>query len=226
MRAAPSRGVQSRALQWLIVATAWVHGQACGGNGERTHDGGAGMATAAGSPAAGSPAAGAGGRNDSAMGGSSGAADPASTSGRSGASFGGVPACNFQTPQCPTPQAPCDALGTTQACFYWLTCHSAPGEMTCCDSGWEPGAQCPGNAGGAAGAGGAAASDPCGGCDTLAAKVCVQQLGGPGPSRFTCATQAPCGAADACACIDGQGTCAMPATGGTGGFCVCDNGLE
>lgn len=79
-----------------------------------------------------------------------------------------------------------------------------------------------GNVAGAPGAGGAA-SDPCGGCD-VPQQVCVYQVGGPGPSHFTCATQLPCGAAGACACIQGQGTCDMNLA--ADGYCHCDNGLD
>jgi hypothetical protein len=55
-------------------------------------------------------------------------------------------------------------------------------------------------------------------------QICIYQVGGPGPSRFTCATQLPCGAAGACACIQGQGTCDMNLA--ADGYCHCDNGLD
>lgn len=82
--------------------------------------------------------------------------------------------------------------------------------------------------GGAAGAGGAPSSDRCGGCkyDGVTPQICIFQAGGPGAGRFVCATQNPCGAAGACACIVGQGTCNSTLEGGSPGYCVCDNGLD
>jgi len=88
--------------------------------------------------------------------------------------------------------------------------------------------------GGTAGAAGTAGSagvagaprDECGDC-TPPQQICVYQVGGPGPARFLCAEQNPCGAAGACACIVGQGPCTfIPDDGGTTGICQCDNGLE
>jgi len=81
---------------------------------------------------------------------------------------------------------------------------------------------------GAAGAGGAPFSDQCGGCDysVQPTELCIYQAGGPGPSRFVCATRTPCKAAGACACIVDQGTCSFMSEGGGPGYCVCDNGLE
>jgi len=82
--------------------------------------------------------------------------------------------------------------------------------------------------GGTAGAGGAALVDQCGGCNYSgpAPQICIYQAGGPGAGRFVCATQNPCGAAGACACIVGQGTCNFMLEGGSPGYCVCDNGLD
>jgi hypothetical protein len=79
-----------------------------------------------------------------------------------------------------------------------------------------------GNAG-AAGTGGGAAED-CGGC--ASGEICVFQLGGPGTSHFVCATQNPCGALGACACIVGQGTCQPNLMGDPPRYCSCDNGLD
>jgi len=79
------------------------------------------------------------------------------------------------------------------------------------------------NTAGEAGAGGGAAED-CGGCS--AGKICVYQVGGPGPSHFVCAMQNPCGAAAACACIVGQGTCQPNLMGDPPRYCSCDNGLD
>ncbi len=77
---------------------------------------------------------------------------------------------------------------------------------------------------GAPGAGGAGA-DPCGGCNAPL-EICVYQVGGPGPSHYTCATQNPCGAAGACACIVDQGPCENMLMGDPPNYCVCDNGLD
>ncbi|HYQ46203.1 MAG TPA: hypothetical protein VER11_29740 [Polyangiaceae bacterium] len=80
-----------------------------------------------------------------------------------------------------------------------------------------------GNVAGRSGAGGAGAGN-CGGCS--AGEVCVFQNGGPGPSHFVCATQNPCGAAAACSCIVGQGTCQPNLAGDPPSYCMCDNGLN
>lgn len=79
------------------------------------------------------------------------------------------------------------------------------------------------NTAGESGASGAPADD-CGGCSPE--KICVFQVGGPGPSHFVCATQNPCGAAGACACIVGQGTCQPNLMGDPPRYCSCDSGLE
>jgi hypothetical protein len=100
-------------------------------------------------------------------------------------------------------------------------------EVRDCPPGGEGGAGGQGgqgHAGEASGAGGAP-SDPCGGCD-VSEQVCVYQAGGPGPSRFTCATQLPCGAPGACACIVDQGMCQTMLMGDPPDHCVCDNGLD
>jgi hypothetical protein len=82
--------------------------------------------------------------------------------------------------------------------------------------------------GGSAGAGGASFTDRCGGCNYTGPtpQICIYQAGGPGAGRFVCATQNPCGAAGACVCIVGQGTCNSMLQGGSPGYCVCDNGLD
>lgn len=81
------------------------------------------------------------------------------------------------------------------------------------------------NSGGSPSNGGAGGTHPdeCGGCSDQD-QICIYQVGGPGPSHFTCATQLPCGAPGACACIQGQGTCDMNLA--ADGYCHCDNGLE
>jgi hypothetical protein len=100
-------------------------------------------------------------------------------------------------------------------------------EVLDCPLGGEGGAKSEGGSGNGAGApaAGGAASDPCGGCD-VPDQICVYQLGGPGPSHFTCAHQNPCGAAGACVCIVGQGMCQAKLMGDPPSYCTCDNGLE
>jgi len=80
----------------------------------------------------------------------------------------------------------------------------------------------------AAGAGGAPLTDRCGGCESngQTRQLCIYQAGGPGAGRFVCATQNPCRAAGACACIVDQGTCNFMPEGGGPGYCACDNGLD
>jgi hypothetical protein len=58
--------------------------------------------------------------------------------------------------------------------------------------------------------------------------MCIYQVGGPGPSRYLCAEQQPCGSAEICGCIVGQGPCmfVLDSDAGTTGTCHCDNGLE
>jgi hypothetical protein len=73
------------------------------------------------------------------------------------------------------------------------------------------------------GGAGGARPDECSGCFDHD-QICIYQVGGPGPSHFTCATQLPCGAAGACACIQSQGTCDMNLA--ADGYCHCDNGLD
>ena len=98
-------------------------------------------------------------------------------------------------------------------------------------SGGQSGAGTSGAAGtssaaGAAGSGGTV-NDECGGC-APPYQICIFQGGGPGPARYLCAEQQPCGSALACACILGQGPCMWVADedGGVTGTCHCDNGLE
>ena len=81
------------------------------------------------------------------------------------------------------------------------------------------------SSGGSPNSGGAGGARPeaCSGCFDQG-QICIYQVGGPGPSHFACATQLPCGAAGACACIQGQGTCDMNL--GADGYCHCDNGLD
>jgi hypothetical protein len=65
-------------------------------------------------------------------------------------------------------------------------------------------------------------TSPCGGCTS--GEICIWQVGGPGPSHYACATQLPCGAAGACACIVDQGTCDPMYS--DAGICNCDNGMD
>jgi hypothetical protein len=86
---------------------------------------------------------------------------------------------------------------------------------------------CPTGSGGAAATGGSSgvAGDPCSGCGT--GQLCIWQQGGPGPSHYTCATNAACTLSGPCSCILGQGTCTVVPTGsGIGVICQCDNGLD
>jgi hypothetical protein len=106
-------------------------------------------------------------------------------------------------------------------------------EVRECPADGEGGAPAAGGAsatGGAASAGSAGAllSDRCGGCNYKGPtpEICLFQAGGPGPGRFVCATQNPCGAEGACVCIVGQGTCKNTLQGGSPGYCVCDNGMD
>jgi hypothetical protein len=130
--------------------------------------------------------------------------------------------------------------GPTGRCLR-LDTGSCGWEVRDCPSGGEGGAAASGGAGpaggaatagagdgGAAGAGGASSTGRCGGCNDTgpAPQICIYQSGGPGAGRFVCATQNPCGAAGACACIVGQGTCDSVLAGGSPGYCVCDNGLD
>lgn len=174
--------------------------------------GGGGMSTVAGQASTGG--------ETSASGETSAPVGQAGSVGQAGTTTGGAPACVFDSPQCPVTGAPCESLGQVQNCFFWQTCHSAPGQVICCRSGWEPGSTCPNEGAGGDGA------DACGGCDAQAREVCIYQVGGPGPGHFRCAVQQPCKAASLCACIVGQGTCQPAAAGDPAGYCVCDNGLE
>jgi hypothetical protein len=99
-------------------------------------------------------------------------------------------------------------------------------EINNCPMAGTGGAPAQGGQGNVAGesAAGGAASENCGGCSP--GMICVFQVGGPGPSHFVCATQNPCGAAAACACIVGQGTCQPNLMGDPPSYCSCDNGLE
>lgn len=99
-------------------------------------------------------------------------------------------------------------------------------EINDCPMPGEGGASGQGGQGNAAGesAAGGPASEDCGGCSS--GKICVFQIGGPGPGHFVCAMQNPCGAAAACACIVGQGTCQPNLMGDPPRYCSCDNGLE
>jgi hypothetical protein len=110
-------------------------------------------------------------------------------------------------------------------------CLARPGgtcgwEINNCPMAGEGGASSQGGQGNSAGDGalGGAAADDCGGCSPD--KICVYQVGGPGPSHFICATQNPCGNPAACACIVGQGTCEPNLMGDPPRYCSCDNGLE
>lgn len=231
---APTRATQSssstrtpraRAILGSVCAFALTLAWGCGASHSDSSGAQAGAA-AAGTPAQTSGGGGAAAGGNTSAGGSANAAGTLSSGGTGSAGMGGIgiggaPACTFATPQCPNTHAACAEPGVVQDCFFWQTCHSTPGQMVCCDSGWEAGRQCPGGAGGAGGA----STDACGGCDQSNLEICVYQLGGPGVSHYACAKQNPCGAAGACACIVAQGTCTYQASG-TPASCICDNGLD
>jgi hypothetical protein len=80
--------------------------------------------------------------------------------------------------------------------------------------------------GNASGAGGAPDASECSGCEPTATRICVHQLGGPGPGGFSCATLTLCDALTACGCVQGQGTCQPNLMGEPPSYCVCDNGLD
>jgi hypothetical protein len=131
-------------------------------------------------------------------------------------------------PQLGLPNGICEdgtASGPTGRCVK--TGDECGWEIHHCPPGGEGGAGSQGGQGNVAGAPGAggAGSDPCGGCD-VPRQICVLQAGGPGPSRFTCANQNPCGAPGACACIVEQGPCESMLMGDPPNYCVCDNGLD
>jgi hypothetical protein len=192
----------------------------CGGNGET------GNGSAAGAPSAGTGggSAGKGGIQGGSVSNGAGAANAAGESSTLECSPG---ECG---PQLGLPNWICEdgtTAGPTGRCVK--TGDVCGWEVRDCPPGGEGGASSQGGQGnfagapeaGAAGAG----SDPCGGCDTPQ-QICVYQVGGPGPSRFTCATQNPCGAAGACACIVDQGPCETMPGGAAPNYCVCDNGLD
>lgn len=219
----PSKGAAApRALPGFACAIVLTLAWGCGA----THSDSSGAQ--AGSSTGGTPVQTSGG-GGAAAGGTTHTGGAAGTPSQGGSGFGGIagvsgagaPACTFGTPQCPNTHAACAEPGAVLDCFFWQTCHSAPGQMVCCESGWEEGRQCPGGAGGAGGAG----TDACGGCDTSKLEICVYQLGGPGVSHYACAKQNPCRAAGVCACIVDQGNCTYQASG-TPAACVCDNGLD
>lgn len=216
---------------WPLLAGTLALGWGCGGASKS--DAGAGVAgssaqagrggdsAASGTSAssvAGSNAGGGGSGGSSSAGGTTTSAGGATASG--GVSMAGAP-CTFLKPECPAPQTPCNALGAVQDCFHMQVCQSTPGQVVCCDSGWQKGTECPG-AGGAAGQGGAG-PDGCGDCRQSNQQICVYQVGGPGGGHHVCAKQIPCGAAGLCACIVDQGTCSV---GAGVAPCICDNGLD
>jgi hypothetical protein len=87
------------------------------------------------------------------------------------------------------------------------------------------GASSNGGSGGASSNGGSGGARPAECSDCFGqGQICIFQGGGPGPAHFACATQLPCGAGTACACIQGQGTCQPNLA--ADGYCHCDNGLE
>jgi len=235
-----------RAWIWFVPTLALTLGAfaagACGGTTDGANAGGAGPSTGGAAASAGGAGASAGGAGANIGGagantGTAGSNNGGSNTGNGGASNAGnsgsgecdKAACG---PQLGLPNWICEdgsIGGPTGRCIR----HP---EGSC---GWEIN-NCPragvggatgqggqggqGNAGGAAPSGGAA-STVCSGCSS--GQICVFQNGGPGPGHFVCATQNPCGALGACACIVDQGTC-QPNLGGEPAqpYCICDNGLE
>jgi hypothetical protein len=209
----------------LLVAMTFA---ACGGSSKGDEAAGAGApSTAAGTAGAGA------GKGGGQSGGASngGASNGGATTGGGGSSSAGqasaecsIDACG---PQLGLPNWTCDdgsMGGPTGRC---LEMGEACGwEIRECPATGEGGASGQGGQGSLAGAAaGGADSGPCGGC--AAEQVCVYQEGGPGPSRFTCASQNPCGAPGACACIVGQGACEPTLMGEPPNtYCTCDSGLD
>lgn len=164
--------------------------------------------------------------------------------GTAGASHGGTATTNGGASAGESSQSECDKAdcGPQLGLPNWTCadgsvggptgrCLKRPGgtcgwEINNCPMAGEGGAANQGGQGNAAGesAAGGGAPDDCGGCSP--GKICVYQVGGPGPSHFVCAMQNPCGSAAACACIVGQGTCQPDLMGDPPRYCSCDNGLE
>jgi hypothetical protein len=201
----------------------------CGGDTTNGEAGGGSGAAGKGSATAGAGNAGGGSSSggNSSNGGATGDTCPSSECG---------PALGLPN----TPCADGSVAGPTGRCLR-LESGGCGWEVRQCPSSGEGGASAAGSAstagdagasgaasGGSAGAAGTPATDRCGGCDYggPAPEICILQVGGPGPGGFECATQNPCGASGACACIVGQGTCDSTLQGGSPGYCVCDNGLD
>jgi hypothetical protein len=150
--------------------------------------------------------------NGAANGGTSGNAGKSSTSGAAGSGAGGGGSSS-------TGGTAAGEGGTTGVAGTTASGGAAAGGAAAAGAG----------DGGAGGAGGTLFTDRCGGCNYagIAPQICIYQAGGPGPGRFVCATQNPCGAAGECVCIVGQGACSPTLTLEAGGpYCVCDNGLD
>jgi hypothetical protein len=161
--------------------------------------------------------------NGTANGGTSGSAGKSSTSGAAGSGASGGGSGNSAG----TASEPSSGSGGSAGAAGALASGGAGGVGGASASGGA--AEAGAGGGGAAGAGGAAFTDRCGGCNYQAPQpqICIYQAGGPGPGRFVCATQNPCGAQGACACIVGQGECSpAPQDGTSPSYCVCDNGLQ
>jgi hypothetical protein len=171
-----------------------------------------------------------GGKGGTSQGGSANHAGGANQAGSSSGGESSLEQCNDAEcgPQLGIPNWTCadgSVGGPTGRCLMRPggTCGWEINNCPMVGAGGAPSQGGAGNAGGELAAGGAAADD-CGGC--AAGKICVYQVGGPGPSHFVCATQNPCGSAAACACIVGQGTCQPNLMGDPPRYCSCDNGLE
>lgn len=204
----------SRLLLPLALGAVFAAFAGCGGSGD------AGDGTAAGASNAGAGGGGAG--KSSSQGGSSSSAGEQSSAGESNAVVCATDECG---PQLGLPNWLCEdgtQGGPTGRCLK--TADGCGWEVRDCPVAGEGGASGQGGQGSGAGAPGVG-EDPCGGCDAPQ-QVCVYQVGGPGPSRFACANQNPCGAAGACVCIVDQGTCQPMLMGDPPSYCTCDNGLD
>lgn len=211
---------------WLWLAPTLVLGLGtfggCGGGSSDGDAGGAAGTSTAGTSTGGTSAAGSAGT-------SHGGADPMVAGANSGgdASLGECEKADCG-PQLGLPNWTCadgSVGGPTGRCLKRAggTCGW---EINNCPMAGEGGSSAQGGQGNTAGesAVGGAASEDCGTCSP--GTICVFQNGGPGPSHFVCAMQNPCGAAAACSCIVGQGTCQPNLMGDPPRYCSCENGLQ
>jgi len=197
----------------------------CGGTSKVGSDSGAGSSSGGASAGSGVSSGGTAGANSGGQGGSG--APSGGTNSAGGASQDECPKAMCGS-QLGLPNWTCtdgSVGGPTGRCL-WNPTGSCSWEINKCTPVGEGGASNQGGQGNVAGGPSSAGSgsSPCGSC--AEGTICVFQNGGPGPSHFVCATQNPCGAAAACACIVGQGTCQPNLMGEPPGYCACENGLN